>query len=243
MSDHELFVRFDDETNTFVPRRLRITFTNFDETRVKFDDSSAYWRAFVKDWWHHDNYSDAPLLLTNAQQARLDDVNAQGITTEYVNDVADYVRWGTVRQSIDEPYLSTLVGTQTVLEAELEKTRHGLRRKLEAHRYRVEVGGTALADGTAVPTDRGSQGQLANAYSTLKDGLRDTIDWKGPDGWVTLTPTEVTSLATASATHVQRCFTAEKRVDQQLTGKTDITALMDFDVIAAFDNERTALDA
>lgn len=112
-------------------------------------------------------------------------------------------------------------------------TRDALLARLAAVRYIDEVAGTTLADGTRVLTGRDDQAMTLAAYTTLREGFRDSIDWKGPDGWVSVTLTALAPIARAMAAHVQRCFSAERAVAEQIAALTD-AALSAFDVVAAF---------
>lgn len=87
--------------------------------------------------------------------------------------------------------------------------------KLADIRYRRETGGIEL-EGMKILTDRGSQAQLAGAYQSLASGLIPQTDWKAADGWMTVTKEQIEPVARAVATHVARCFAAEKAVSEQI---------------------------
>lgn len=116
------------------------------------------------------------------------------------------------------------------LAAEVEKRRGQLLDELADHRWRVETGGLTLPDDTRVRTDRESQAQLAGAYQSLTQPFVDEIDWKGPDGWVTVTESELRPIAEAVAQHVQACFKAERRVSEQIAQAEGAEALRDIRV-------------
>lgn len=80
---------------------------------------------------------------------------------------------------------------------------------LAEYRYRKETGGISVG-GVTVMTDRGSQAMLAGAKLIMQSDPERRIDWKGADGWTTMGPTEITTIADAVANHVQACFTAER---------------------------------
>ncbi|WP_136067096.1 DUF4376 domain-containing protein [Modicisalibacter radicis] len=112
--------------------------------------------------------------------------------------------------------------------------------ELAAHRFNVETGGVEMPDGTRVRTDRESQSQVNSAYTTLRDGMVDAADFKGANGWVTITLAEITPIATAVARHVQPCFTAERYVEGLLSAAETAEALHAIDYRGEFD---TALEA
>ena len=101
--------------------------------------------------------------------------------------------------------------------------------RLAALRYRVETGGTSLG-GVRILTGRTDQAMTTQAFVTLQSGMVDGIDWKGPDGWQRVTLAELEPVARAVAAHVQRCFTTERIVSEQIAAADPQT----FDVQAAW---------
>ncbi len=84
-------------------------------------------------------------------------------------------------------------------------------------RYRKETSGIEL-EGMKILTDRESQAQLTGAYQSLASGLITQTDWKAADGWMTVTKEQIEPVAKAVATHIARCFAAEKAVSEQIAG-------------------------
>ncbi len=82
--------------------------------------------------------------------------------------------------------------------------------QLAALRFEKETAGLTVG-GSSIKTDRESQAALTGAYTSLKNGLLATIDWKASGGWVSLTLAQVEPLAQAVAAHVQACFTRERQ--------------------------------
>lgn len=116
-------------------------------------------------------------------------------------------------------------GSYTPPAAEPETLELAKARKKEdlAHwRFLRESGGVNV-NGVDVKTDRESQAQLASAYTSLKNGLVTSVDWKTQDGrFVTLGLAEIEGLAAAVAQHVQACFTEEKHYAQLIDACTTI---------------------
>lgn len=89
-------------------------------------------------------------------------------------------------------------------------------------RYALETAGVNVG-GVMVRTDRESQAQLTGAFSSLKEGLVTSIDWKAANGqFVTLTLVDVSAIAQAVAQHVQASFTQEKSYIAQVQAATTI---------------------
>lgn len=116
-----------------------------------------------------------------------------------------------------------------------EQWRGEILTRLAEHRFGIETGGLALPDGSRILTDRESQAQLSSAYQSLSQPFVDAIDWKAADGWVTVTETELRPIAQAVARHVQGCFTAERRVGEQLAAADGAEALHAIDYRGEFE--------
>ena len=94
--------------------------------------------------------------------------------------------------------------------------------ELALARFSYEVGGVTVG-GARIKTDRESQATISGAYTTLKDGLVPSIDWKADGGqWVQLTVTEMAGIAQAVAQHVQSSFTLERQLAAQVAAATTV---------------------
>ena len=139
-------------------------------------------------------------------------------------------------------------GTWSVTEAgavappSLDAMADRAKARLAGIRYEREVGGTALPDGTTVPTKREDQSMAHGAYQALQAGLIDSTDFKTPSGWVQNAGLEqIAPIARAVAAHVDRCFRAERQVAEQIDAAEDAEALAAIDLAAAFDAAYAAL--
>lgn len=108
---------------------------------------------------------------------------------------------------------------------DLESIRGFLRPLLAEARYNKEVGGTPISIQDqifTIDTARGTRDSLAQQYLLLPD--EGTINWKFPEGWVSMSKAEFSTCVDACAKHVQNCFDWERIT---LTGieSGDATAL------------------
>lgn len=110
-------------------------------------------------------------------------------------------------------------------EQTLEEVKTAKLAELAEARWREETGGLMLPDGTIIKTDRESQALLTGAAlsATLDPGTG--IEWKGVNGWVTLTPAQVLEIAAAVRAHVQAAFTREKALSEQVEACNEIAAV------------------
>jgi len=127
-----------------------------------------------------------------------------------------------------------LVQTWEVVPRQIEDVRAEQHARLADYRWRQETGGVDLPSGQRIQTTREAQAQISSTYSSLKDGLVASADWKAEGGWVSVTLTEFQPVAQAVADHVQRCFSAEKAVGQQIDAATTVDELAQIDLAAAF---------
>lgn len=77
---------------------------------------------------------------------------------------------------------------------------------LAAYRYKRENEGVTI-NGVAIPTDIATRINLKGYEGDLED-----VDWKTKNGFVTLTPEQVTAIGVAVRAHVKKCFSAEATV-------------------------------
>ena len=103
-------------------------------------------------------------------------------------------------------------------------------------RYRKETGGVTLPDGTVIKSDRESQALVSGAYQSLSAGLITATDWKSESGWVTVTLEAFKPVAQAVATHVAKCFAAEKAVGELIAAAETVDALRAIDLQGEFDS-------
>ncbi len=82
--------------------------------------------------------------------------------------------------------------------------------ELAALRYQHETAGIMLNSMT-IETDRQSQALITGAWSFSQLNPAVLIDWKGVNGWIQVDAATIAAIAGAVATHVQACFSAERR--------------------------------
>lgn len=88
-------------------------------------------------------------------------------------------------------------------------------------RYEKETGGITVS-GRNIPTDRTSQQKIADV--SWRTGKGQTVRFKLPTGFVTLTSAEMGDIDAAVAEHVQLCFDIEGEVVEAINAGTYVTA-------------------
>jgi hypothetical protein len=98
-------------------------------------------------------------------------------------------------------------GTFEVLPIELDFIKATLKQKVAENRWRKEVAGTtATIQNTVVTVDtnRGSRDIFVQKYLLM--GENDIVGWKFPEGWMTLTKTDLGIAVATGAAHVEGQF-------------------------------------
>lgn len=118
------------------------------------------------------------------------------------------------------------LGTYRVKERSLDSIREILFKEAAEVRYNKEVAGTAavVQDITVtLDTSRDGRNIFSQKYSLMGDA--DTVNWKFPEGWLTLTKTELGAIVAAVTAHVQGAFDWEKTIVDQITTATTAAEL------------------
>jgi hypothetical protein len=123
-----------------------------------------------------------------------------------------------------------------VEDRDLEEVKKELKPKVAALRYEKEIEGTTLEDGTKILTDRDTQAAANNVYTALANGIITTANWKGPEGWTTVTTETFLPIITAISAHVKKCFDAEFATLEAIDALTTMDEMRAFSYHQPFDD-------
>jgi hypothetical protein len=102
---------------------------------------------------------------------------------------------------------------------------------LAKYRYEKEVAGIVFG-GVMVSTARGEDRQNYFAARTLaKENEEYEVDFKTPSGFIKLNASQIIALADAVAAHVQKCFSAEALILQNIEGLSAEEIAAEFDTL------------
>ena len=107
----------------------------------------------------------------------------------------------------------------------LEVARAEVKRRATAHRWTVETGGISVANYGRVLTSIEDQNRIATAIQGCTSANIQEVDFKGADGWVSITRETLTQISVLIAEHVQLCFTRERELHEAADACTDVPAL------------------
>lgn len=118
------------------------------------------------------------------------------------------------------------VGTYEIKEKQLGSIRELLINQTAAERYRREVAGTtAVIQDTTVTLDTSRDGRNVFIQKYTLMGENDTVNWKFPEGWLTLTKSDLGIAVAAGAAHIQGSFDWEKAKVEEIEAAEDAATL------------------
>lgn len=129
-------------------------------------------------------------------------------------------------EGIPPSYTGSAFGNYEVYTLEVPQIQTTLVSMTASQRYNKEIAGTtAIIQGQVVTVDTSREGRtiFVQAYSLMADD--DTVDWKFPETWLTLTKTELKSVVDVGAAYIQQQFTWEKTVVDKINTATTVDAL------------------
>lgn len=108
------------------------------------------------------------------------------------------------------------VGTYGIKEKQIGSIKELLINQAAEERYRKEIAGTKMTVQNlevTLDTSRDGRNIFVQKYSLMTDS--DLVNWKFPEGWLTLTKAELGSIVLQGAAHIQGSFDWEKaKVDE-----------------------------
>lgn len=113
--------------------------------------------------------------------------------------------------------------------------RNKLKEAVTSLRWEHETSGITLPNGVSIDTGLDSQSRIGNAYSAAKNGVASTFDFKGANGWVSLSAAEIMTIGEAVFTHVQASFTRERFLHDYIDNMP-ASELNTFDYVEAWQN-------
>lgn len=135
--------------------------------------------------------------------------------TRLAEAVYEYPEYNTLTEYLHGPFWNfdapVAVGTFQVMPIQIEFIKGTLHAQAAEERYRREAAGTThVLQGQTVTLDtsRGGRDIFAQAYLLMADS--DVKNWKFPEGWFTITRSELGSVVQAGSTYIQSCFDWER---------------------------------
>lgn len=151
--------------------------------------------------------SDLPLIID-------DDTRLAESVYEYPEHNAKITYLNGPFWNFDAP---VAVGTFVVEPIAVEFIKGNLKQEVAAERYRrEELGTTHELQGVSVTLDTSRSGRdiFAQTYLLMADG--DVKSWKFPQGWFTITKSELGSIVATGVSYIQSCFDWERAKSEEI---------------------------
>lgn len=110
-----------------------------------------------------------------------------------------------------------VVANYEIREQTIEDARNNFRAYAAHERYKKEVSGTKVTiQDTEVTVDTTREGRAAFVQKYSLIGDEDVVNWKFPEGWLTLTKDDLAAVTLAADLHVQQAFDWEKTINDEI---------------------------
>jgi hypothetical protein len=118
------------------------------------------------------------------------------------------------------------VGTYQTVSHSVEAVQNNLKSHIANNRYNTEIAGVkATVQGQEVTVDTSRDGRNIFVLKYVLMGDNDTVEWKFPECWLTLTKTDLGIVVSAGANHIQSAFEWEASKIAEIDACTTLEAL------------------
>lgn len=124
------------------------------------------------------------------------------------------------------------IGTFEIKETPIDQVKGMMKLEVADERYKKEISGTKTTIQSlevSVDTNRGSRDIFVQKYLLM--GENDTVQWKFPEGWLTLTKTDLGQIVAAGAAHIQTAFNWEKNLADTIDATTTYAELKNIVIV------------
>lgn len=112
---------------------------------------------------------------------------------------------------------SIAVANYEIRDISIESARDNFRSIAAAERYKKEITGTtAVIQDLEVTLDTSREGRNIFVHKLLLMSEGQTTNYKFPEGWLTITKTELSTIAQVGENYIQSCFDWEKLINEQI---------------------------
>lgn len=113
------------------------------------------------------------------------------------------------------------VAVYDVVDTPVEFARGNFKAQAAEERWKKETAGTKVTiqdTEVSVDTSRDGRNIFIQKYSIMMED--EVVSWKFPEGWLTLTKSELGSIVSAGSSYIQSCFDWEKSINDQIIAAT-----------------------
>lgn len=228
---------YNDHTNQWQFHTLqglyKDTSTGTEVSREEYLTNRRYLEERVMQWPHFSNLIIRRFTPTDAQQVRLDDLNAAQVGQAFEGYVSQYVEHGYLDTPIDSQgdpvdlghsYLNTLAGRPENNRRKKDVVRARARDMVATRRWEQEISGIVINGMTFGTSDREKSLMTAKVIAAMnKPGSMSR--YKTDQGWVTLPASAMIEVGLTVENYVQLCFDREGELCDLINASEDPTSI------------------
>lgn len=124
------------------------------------------------------------------------------------------------------------VPSYTVQDLDINIIKGNLKQLAASERYRKEVSGSnTVVQGSTVTLDTSRDGRNIFVQKLMLMSDTDTVNWKFPETWLTLTKQDLANVVSTGAAYIQSQFNWEQDISAQVDSATTIEELRLINII------------
>lgn len=121
---------------------------------------------------------------------------------------------------------TTATGTYTIMDGNIDHVKSNLKNIIATERYKAEISGTKIEiQGNTVTVDTTREGRNIFVHQFVLMDDDDSILWKFPECWLTLTKLELGAALVAGTAHVRSAFDWESVKSAEIDNCTTLAEL------------------
>jgi hypothetical protein len=130
------------------------------------------------------------------------------------------------------------VANYEVNDTPIESAKLNFKEQAAAERWKKEVAGTKINiqdTEVTIETDRETRNIFIQKFAIMSD--EEVVNWKFPEGWLTLTKTELGQVIGTGAAYIQSCFDWEKNISDEIDAATTKEELLAIEIVEKKEEE------
>lgn len=111
----------------------------------------------------------------------------------------------------------------------LDFAKQNYKNLLADERYKKEVAGAKVTiqdQEVSIDTTREGRSIFVEKFMLMSDS--DTVNWKFPEGWLTLSKSDLEAVVQVGAAHIQEAFDWEQQISSDIDGETELLELVKY---------------
>lgn len=123
----------------------------------------------------------------------------------------------------------TATATYEAIPLPLDFAKANYKQLLADERYKKEITGTTVTvQDQEVTIDTSREGRSIFVEKLMLMDESDTVNWKFPEGWLTLSKSELQTVVQAGAAHIQEAFDWEQEISSNIDSETELSDLVKY---------------